>query len=84
MSVFCLHKDTLFNSRYPATRCANVVKWYTLPVYQVSIPPTSSGRESMLLQVHFLLICVSEKCHFSVKIFRRYVSCEKRVEYVLW
>ncbi len=39
------------------------------------------SHESVLLRqrqvsnkVNFLLICVSEKCHFCVRMFRRYVS----------
>ena len=34
-------------------------------------------------KVNFLLICASEKCHFSVRMFRSYVACEKRVIYLL-
>ncbi len=34
--------------------------------------------------VKFLLICVSEKWHFCVRMFSRYVSCEKWVQYVSW
>ncbi len=34
-------------------------------------------------KVIFLLICVSEKYHFCVRMFRRYGSCEKWVQRVL-
>ncbi len=39
-------------------------------------------QRQVLNEINFLLICVSEKCHFSVRVFRRYVSCEKWVQYV--
>ncbi len=51
-------------------------------------PVPRSGEDVLLRQkqvsskVHFLLICKSEKCHFCVRKFRRYVSCEKWVHHV--
>ncbi len=46
--------------------------------------PVHKFCESVLLKqrqvsnkVNFLLICVSEKLHFSVKMFRKYRSCKK-------
>ncbi len=43
--------------------------------------PVHKSHENVLLRqrqvsnkVNFLLICVSEKCHFSVRMFSRYVS----------
>ncbi len=53
--------------------------------------PVPKPHESVLLRqrqvsnkVNFLLMCVSEKCHFCVRMFGRYVSCEKWVQYVSW
>ncbi len=61
-------------------------------------PSTSSGSiitscewMSVLLRqrqvsnkVNFLLIRVSEKLHFCVRMFGKYVFCEKWVQYVYW
>ncbi len=45
--------------------------------------PVPKSRKSVLLRQrqvsnkdNFLLICVSEKCYFCVRMFRRHVSCE--------
>ncbi len=53
--------------------------------------PVPKSHENALLRqrqflnkVNFLLICVSEKHHFCVRMFRRYVSYEKWVQYVFW
>ncbi len=53
--------------------------------------PVPKSHENVLLRqrqasnkVNFLLICVSEKSHFSVRMFGRYVSCEKCVQRVSW
>ena len=48
-----------------------------------------SCRSFLLKQINvsnkrnFFLMCPSEKFHFTVRIFRRYVACEKRVIYLL-
>ncbi len=49
--------------------------------------PVPRSHKSVLLRqrqvsnkVHFLLICVSENAFFCVRMFRRYVSCEKWVQ----
>ncbi len=51
--------------------------------------PAPRSCENVLLRqrqvsskVNFLLICVSEKCHFCVRMFGRYVSCEKSSVYL--
>ncbi len=53
--------------------------------------PVPRSCESVLLRqrqvlnkVNFLLICVSEKCHFCIRMFERYVPCEKWVQYASW
>ncbi len=41
-------------------------------------------QTQVLSKVYFVLICVSEKFQFCVKMLGRYVSCEKWVQYVSW
>ncbi len=48
--------------------------------------PVPKSHESMLLgqrqvlnKVNVLLQCVSQKCHFCVRMFGRYVSCEELI-----
>ncbi len=49
------------------------------------------SRDNVLLRhrqvsnkVNFFPICVSDKCHFCVRMLGRYVSCEKWVQYESW
>uniref|UniRef100_A0A8D0CMC5 G protein-coupled receptor kinase n=1 Tax=Sander lucioperca TaxID=283035 RepID=A0A8D0CMC5_SANLU len=50
-------------------------------------PPPKQGLLQRLFGrqvIHFLLVCPSEKCHFSVRMFWRYVACEKWLQCLLW